>query len=138
MEAILSTAVDVAERAFLGGEDDDMVVAGQTRLMEIQDLSDLDRLRELFEAFARKRELIRLLEGCIHAQGVRLFIGEESGFAPLGNCSLVTAPYRVEGQVLGVLGVIGPTRMAYERVIPMVQASADVLGAALNRSRQSQ
>lgn len=138
MEAILSTAVDVAERAFLGGEDDDMVVAGQTRLMEIQDLSDLDRLRELFEAFARKRELIRLLEGCIHAQGVRLFIGEESGFAPLGNCSLVTAPYSVEGQVLGVLGVIGPTRMAYERVIPMVQASADVLGAALNRSRQSQ
>ena len=138
MESILSTAVDVAERAFMGGEDDDMVVAGQTRLMEIQDLSDLDRLRELFEAFARKRELIRLLEGCIGAQGVRLFIGEESGFAPLGNCSLVTAPYSVEGQVLGVLGVIGPTRMAYERVIPMVQATADALGAALNRSRQSQ
>ena len=138
MERILSTAVDVAEQAFDGAGGDDMLVAGQTRLMEIQDLSDLDRLRELFEAFARKRELITLLEGCIHAQGVRLFIGEESGFAPLGHCSLVTAPYGAAGQVLGVLGVIGPTRMAYDRVIPMVQATADVLGAALNRSRPSQ
>lgn len=138
MEGILSAAVDVAETAFGSDQDDDMVVAGQTRLMEIQELSDLDRLRELFEAFARKRELIRLLEGCIQAEGVRLFIGEESGFAPLGHCSLVTAPYRVEGEVLGVLGVIGPTRMNYDRIIPMVQASAEVLGAALNRSRQSQ
>ena len=138
MERILSTAVDVAEQALVEDEAEDMVVAGQTRLMEIQDLSDLDRLRELFEAFARKRELIRLMEGCIHAQGVRLFIGEESGYAPLGHCSVVTAPYGVEGRVLGVLGVIGPTRMAYERVIPMVQASAEMLGAALNRSRQSQ
>ena len=138
MERILSAAVDVAEKAFDEPGGDDMLVAGQTRLMEIEDLSDLDRLRELFEAFARKRELIRLLEGCISAQGVRLFIGEESGFAPLGNCSVVTAPYGAGGQVLGVLGVIGPTRMAYERIIPMVQATADVLGSVLNRSRQSQ
>jgi heat-inducible transcriptional repressor len=70
-----------------------VLVAGQTRLMGVQDLSDLDRLRELFEAFARKRELLQLLERAIHAQGVRLFIGEESGLAPLGGCSLVTAPY---------------------------------------------
>src|SRR5690606_14239558 len=83
MEGILSAAVDVAEKAFGQPEAEDMLVAGQTRLMEIEDLSDLDRLRELFEAFVRKRELLRLLEGCIHAQGVRLFIGEESGLAPL-------------------------------------------------------
>ena len=69
---------------------------------------------------------------------VRLFIGEESGVAPLGQCSVVTAPYGVDGRVLGVLGVIGPTRMAYDRVIPMVQATASVLGAALNRAGQSQ
>ena len=66
---------------------EDVVMAGQTRLMGVQDLSDLDRLRELFDAFARKRELLQLLEGCIHAQGVRLFIGEESGLAPLDQCS---------------------------------------------------
>ena len=69
---------------------------------------------------------------------MRLFIGEESGVAPLGQCSVVTAPYGAQGRVLGVLGVIGPTRMAYDRVIPMVQATANVLGTALNRAGQAQ
>ncbi|MFN7784678.1 MAG: heat-inducible transcriptional repressor HrcA [Lysobacterales bacterium] len=139
MDSILSAAVEVAEGAFGGsGAVEDVLVAGQTRLMGVQDLSDLDRLRELFEAFSRKRELLQLLEGCATAQGVRLFIGEESGVAPFGGCSLVTAPYGADGKVLGVLGVIGPTRMAYERVIPMVQATAEVLGAALNRAQQAQ
>jgi heat-inducible transcriptional repressor len=135
MDSVLSAAVEVAEGAFSdAGAAEDMVVAGQTRLMGVQDLSDLERLRELFEAFSRKREILQLLEGCASAQGVRLFIGEESGLAPFGGCSVVTAPYSADGQVLGVLGVIGPTRMAYERVIPMVQATADMLGKALNRS----
>ena len=109
-----------------------MLLAGQTRLMGVQELSDLDRLRELFEAFARKREILQLLERTIHAQGVRVFIGEETGLASMDGCTVVTAPYGANGRVLGVLGVIGPTRMAYERVIPMVQATADLLGAALN------
>jgi heat-inducible transcriptional repressor len=138
MERVLSVAVDLSESAFAAPSDEDMLVAGQTRLMGVQDLSDVERLRELFEAFSRKRELLQLLEGCIHAEGVRLFIGEESGLAPLGRCSIVTAPYGADGKVLGVLGVIGPTRMAYERVIPMVQATANVLGAALNRANQAQ
>jgi heat-inducible transcriptional repressor len=138
MERVLSVAVDVAETAFGGPSEKDVLMAGQTRLMGVQDLSDVDRLRELFEAFSRKRELLQLLEGCIHAQGVRLFIGEESGLAPFGQCSLVTAPYGAEGRTLGVIGVIGPTRMAYERVIPMVQATASVLGAALNRAATAQ
>ena len=138
MERVLSVAVDVAESAFGPASDEDVLVSGQTRLMGVQDLSDVDRLRELFEAFSRKREILQLLEGCIHAQGVRLFIGEESGVAPLGQCSIVTAPYGADGRVLGVLGVIGPTRMAYERVIPMVQATANVLGAALKRAGQAQ
>ncbi|MCI1709894.1 MAG: heat-inducible transcriptional repressor HrcA [Chiayiivirga sp.] len=129
--------MDVAESAFGTPADEDVLVAGQTRLMGVQDLSDVDRLRELFETFARKRELLQLLEGCIKAQGVRLFIGEESGVAPLGQCSIVTAPYGADGQVLGVLGVIGPTRMAYERVIPMVQATAQVLGSALGSALKS-
>ena len=138
MERVLSVAVDVAETAFSSPADKDVLMAGQTRLMGVQDLSDVDRLRDLFDAFSRKRELIQLLEGCIQAQGVRLFIGEESGMAPFGQCSVVTAPYGVDGKTLGVIGVIGPTRMAYERVIPMVQATASVLGAALNRASQAQ
>jgi heat-inducible transcriptional repressor len=101
-------------------------------------LSDVERLRDLFDAFARKREILQLLERCIHAQGVRIFIGEETGLTPLDGMSLVTAPYGQDGKVLGVLGVIGPTRMAYERVIPMVQATADLLGAALNPGAQAQ
>jgi len=138
MERVLSVAVDVAETAFGAGNEKDVLVAGQTRLMGVQDLSDVERLRELFEAFSRKRELLQLLEGCIHAQGVRLFIGEETGLAPFGQCSVITAPYGAEGKTLGVIGVIGPTRMAYERVIPMVQATASVLGAALNRAATAQ
>jgi heat-inducible transcriptional repressor len=134
MERLLSAAVELSESAFADPAVDDMLVAGQTRLMGVQDLSDLDRLRELFEAFSRKREIVQLLEGCIHAKGVRLFIGEESGMAPLDHCSVVTAPYGADGKVLGVLGVIGPTRMAYERIIPMVQATAQALGAALGES----
>ncbi len=134
METLLAQSVELAEQA-LEPENidtvlDDMVLAGQTRLMGLQELTDVDRLRELFEAFARKREILQLLERTVHAQGVRIFIGEETGLAPLEGVSLVTAPYIAGGQVLGVLGVIGPTRMAYDRVIPVVQAAADALGAA--------
>ena len=133
MEALLETSVELAEQALAPGDEaDGMLLAGQNRLIGVQDLADLDRLRELFEAFARKREILQLLERTIHAPGVRIFIGEETGLAPLEGVSLVTAPYGAEGRVLGVLGVIGPTRMAYDRVIPVVQAAADVLGAALN------
>jgi heat-inducible transcriptional repressor len=114
-----------------------VVLAGQTRLMGVQDLSDLDRLRELFETFARKREILQLLERTLQAPGVRIFIGEETGLAPLDGVSVVTAPYIAGGRVLGVLGVIGPTRMAYERVIPVVQAAADALGSALNPDAQT-
>ena len=131
MEGLLAHTVELAEHAFVPAGDD-MVLAGQTRLMGVQDLSDLDRLRELFETFARKREILQLLERTLQAPGVRIFIGEETGLAPLDGVSVVTAPYMAGGQVLGVLGVIGPKRMAYERVIPVVQAAADALGSALN------
>ena len=133
MERVLSTAVELSETAFRDpAGDDDLLLAGQTRLMGVTDLSDLERLRELFEAFSRKRELVQLMQRCIRARGVRLFIGEESGVAPLELCSLVTAPYAANGRVLGVIGVIGPTRMAYERVIPIVQATARAVGDALS------
>jgi heat-inducible transcriptional repressor len=129
MESLLAQSIELAEHV-LAPDQDDMVLAGQTRLMGLQELSDLDRLRELFEAFARKREILQLLERTVRAPGVRIFIGEETGLAPLEGVSLVTAPYAAGGRVLGVLGVIGPTRMAYDRVIPVVQAAADALGEA--------
>ncbi|MBF6025503.1 heat-inducible transcriptional repressor HrcA [Lysobacter niastensis] len=131
MQRLLTQSVELAEQLLTPGQDD-MVLAGQTRLIGVQDLSDLDRLRELFEAFARKREILQLLERTVQAPGVRIFIGEETGLAPLEGMSLVTAPYGAGGQVLGVLGVIGPSRMAYEHVIPVVQAAADALGAAIH------
>jgi len=134
MERVLAAAVEISDQALASDErgSDDMLLSGQTRLMGANGLSDMDRLRELFEAFSRKREILTLLERCTKAPGVRVFIGEESGLAPLGSCTVISAPYGSQGRVLGVLGVIGPTRMAYERVIPMVQATADLLGAALN------
>jgi heat-inducible transcriptional repressor len=133
LNRLLSAAVEVAQQAFQGSAASDMLVAGHTNLMGKQDATDVDRLRELFEAFQRKRDLLQLLERCSRAEGVRLFIGEESGFAALDKFSLVTAPYGVGGRVLGVLGVIGPTRMAYERVIPVVQATAGIISGALKR-----
>ncbi|WP_428003918.1 HrcA family transcriptional regulator [Xanthomonas oryzae] len=131
MEQLLAHSVDLASEALVPADADDMVMAGQTRLMGVQDLSDLDRLRELFEVFASKREILQLLERTIQAPGVRIFIGEETGMVSLEDVSLVTAPYTAHGQVLGVLGVIGPKRMAYDRLIPLVQTAADVLGAAM-------
>jgi heat-inducible transcriptional repressor len=134
----VASATELAAASFApqgGGED--VLVSGQTNLMGYAELADLDRLRELFEAFQKKNELLQLMEVCARAPGVRLFIGEESGFAALDGCSVVTASYGVQGRVLGAVGVIGPTRMAYERVIPVVQATAGLLSDALNRAATS-
>ncbi|MBZ4193891.1 MAG: heat-inducible transcriptional repressor HrcA [Candidatus Contendobacter sp.] len=133
LDRLMQTVVDMAEQTFeLETEGQDYVVAGQTHLMQCTDLSDLDKLRQLFNAFNHKRDLLHLFDQSLHADGVQIFIGEESGFEALKGCSVVTAPYTVEGQVLGVLGVIGPTRMAYDRVIPVVDVTARLLAAALN------
>jgi heat-inducible transcriptional repressor len=140
LHQLMVAAADVAQQAFADPEANhggDMLVAGQINLMDSQGPADMERLRDLFEAFQRKRDLLVLLESCSRAEGVRLFIGEESGFDALDNYSVVTAPYGVEGRVLGVLGVIGPTRMAYQRVIPVVQATAQILSGALNQARQT-
>ncbi|EGV50460.1 heat-inducible transcription repressor hrcA [endosymbiont of Riftia pachyptila (vent Ph05)] len=110
---------------------EDCLIAGQTNLMEFEDLASLQQLRGLFDAFTEKREILHLLDQFLHADGVQIFIGEESGYQLLNGCSVVTAPYRVDDQVVGMLGVIGPTRMNYERVIPIVDVTAKILGAAL-------
>lgn len=130
---IMGRAITVAESALIAPEDDDLLLAGETNLMEYSELSDTEKLRRLFEAFHRKRELLSLTEQCIRGEGLQLFIGDESGHRALGDCSVVTAPYGSDGRVLGVLGVIGPTRMDYDRVIPVVDATARLLGAALDQ-----
>jgi heat-inducible transcriptional repressor len=99
------------------------------------ELSSVERLRRLFEAFNEKRDFLHLLDHSLHADGVQIFIGQESGYQVLDDCSLITAPYSAGNEVVGVLGVIGPTRMAYERVIPIVDLTARLLGAALNSRR---
>jgi len=130
----LSGVVELATASFGADDADDVLVSGQTNLMGYSELADIDRLRDLFDAFQQKRELLQLMEMCVKAPGVRLFIGEESGFSALDGCSIVTATYGTNGRMLGAIGVIGPTRMAYERVIPVVQATAGLLSDALNRA----
>ena len=111
--------------------DADFIVRGETNLMGIEELADVDRLKELFEAFGQRRDLLHLLDQSLHAEGVQIFIGQESGYSVLDGYSVVAAPYQAEDDSMGVLGVIGPTRMAYERVIPIVDVTAKLLGKAL-------
>jgi heat-inducible transcriptional repressor len=108
------------------------VIAGETNLMGFAELSNVDKLKRLFEAFNQQRDILHLLDQSLRADGVQIFIGQESGHTILDNCSVVTAPYTLDKEVVGVLGVIGPTRMAYERIIPIVDITAKLLGSALN------
>ena len=133
MNSLMEAAVQVAKQVFIDQpEEKDYVLAGQTNLMEHADLANVEKLRELFEAFNQKRDVLHILDKSIKAQGVQIFIGQESGYTVFDGCSLVTSTYEVDGEVLGVLGVIGPTRMPYERVIPIVDMTARLLGEALN------
>jgi heat-inducible transcriptional repressor len=132
MNSMMITAMQMADRVLDTHEREGFIMAGQTNLMEFRELCDIDKLRKLFDAFSKKRDMLHLLDQCVNAEGIQIFIGEESGYHMLDECSMVTAPYSVEGEVLGVLGVIGPTRMAYDRIIPIVDATARLLGAALN------
>jgi heat-inducible transcriptional repressor len=125
-------AVNMAQLTFAQQPKDDYVLSGETNLMGFSELADMDCLKQLFEAFNHKRGVIHLLDQCLAAEGVQIFIGEESGYRAFDHCSLVTASYSVNEQVVGVLGVIGPTRMNYQKVIPFVDVTAKLLGAALN------
>src|SRR3954471_14270030 len=135
MNALMKDAITVAERVFTPDEPSrmDYVLAGETNLMGAGELSSVDKLRRLFEAFNEKRDILNLLDHSLRADGVQIFIGQESGFRILDDVSMVTAPYSADNEVVGVIGVIGPTRMAYERIIPIVDVTAKILGAALAR-----
>ena len=131
----ISVAQHVFEAADADGERLEYVIKGETNLMGVAELTSVEKLRRLFEAFNEKRDFLHLLDQSLKAEGVQIFIGHESGYRILDDCSVVTAPYGDRDAVVGVLGVIGPTRMAYERVIPIVDMTAKLLGAALNSRR---
>jgi heat-inducible transcriptional repressor len=135
MRDIITVAQTVMDSA--GQSDDEYVLAGETKLMEFAELSDVEKLRRLFDAFSHKSLILDLLDRSINADGVRVFIGEESGYRILDDCSIVTAPYHVDDDTIGVLGVIGPTRMAYDRVVPIVDVTARLLESVLGHGNQS-
>ena len=134
MNQAMHDIISVAHSAMGGSDqpDGEYVLAGETNLMGFAELSDVDTLRRLFEAFSRKQQILDLLDRSINADGVQVFIGEESGFRILDDCSIVTAPYKLDDDTIGVLGVIGPTRMAYDRVVPIVDITARLLRSALS------
>ena len=130
---LMTAAVDAGEGAL--AHDEALVVTGERNLLDTEDFaSNMQRLRGLFDLFDQKTSILHLLDVAQRAQGVRIYIGGESGLAPLDECSIVTAPYEANGRVIGTLGVIGPTRMAYERVVPIVDVTAKLLSNAITQA----
>jgi heat-inducible transcriptional repressor len=133
-DGLMQQVLAAAQTAFVDETlTEDLVIAGQSHLLEQADPQQLAQLRTLFDAISRKRDVLDLLERAIDAQGVQIYIGGESGFSVFDDFSVITAPYQSGGQTVGVLGVIGPTRMAYETVIPMVDVTARLLSFALDQ-----
>jgi len=132
MQNIMKMAIQMTDNVVSEQNNDDYVMAGQTNLMEYAEMADMEKLRHLFDAFNTKRDVLHVLDQSIQAEGMQIFIGEESGYSAFESCSVITAPYKVSDEVVGVLGVIGPTRMAYDRVIPLVDVTAKLLGSLLS------
>lgn len=139
LDKMMEAVLDVAEKAFSSSADanDGYLISGKENLLDYTEPSHLRNLRQLFEAFNQKRDILQLLDQCIHAEGVKIFIGQESGYSIFEEYSMITAPYKMQGDVLGVLGVIGPTRMAYDRIIPAVDLTAKLLTSALNKKDET-
>ena len=134
---LMAAALAAGDEA-LHQHDSQYVISGERNLLEVEEFSsNMKRLRELFNLFEQRTALMQLLDISHRADGIQIFIGGESGLAPLDECSVVTAPYEINGQVLGSVGVIGPTRMAYERVIPIIDITARLLSSALTHQANS-
>lgn len=130
IENIMRNVFSLAEKTFQR-KYENYVMAGESNLFDMAEEKGVKHLRSLFDAFSQKEDILHLLDRCLQTQGIQIFIGKESGHEALDGCSLVTAPYTLQGKVLGVLGVIGPTRMDYERVITAVDITSRLLSAAL-------
>ncbi|HEX4944579.1 MAG TPA: heat-inducible transcriptional repressor HrcA [Usitatibacteraceae bacterium] len=133
ISALMRAAIETGGQA-MHDPGDGVVLSGERNLLEVEDLfPDRARLRKLFDLFERKAQLLGLLDESERAEGVKIFIGGDSQLVPLDECSIVTAPYEVDGKVVGTVGVIGPTRMAYERVIPIVDVTAKLISSVLSQ-----
>ncbi|MBB3212870.1 heat-inducible transcriptional repressor [Herbaspirillum sp. Sphag1AN] len=134
MSQLMQSAVEAGSDA-MSEDSDSVVISGERNLLSVADLSsNMSSLRKLFEMFEQKTSLMQLLDVSSKATGVQIFIGGESQLVPMDDMSIVTAPYEVNGKIVGTLGVIGPTRMAYERVIPIVDITAKLLSSALSNT----
>jgi len=132
MIKLMTAALEAGNKAVT--ENEEYVISGERNLLDVNELSqDMKRLRQLFELFERKTSLLQILDVSLRGQGVQIFIGGESGFSTPDEVSVVTAPYKVDGAVVGTVGVIGPTRMAYDRVVPIVDVTAKLLSSALSQ-----
>ena len=132
---LMQAAVQVSSEA-MAQEQDNVVISGERNLLAVSDFShDMGHLRRAFELFEQKTQLMRLLDISSQAEGVRIFIGGESQIVPMQELSVVSAPYEVDGQVVGTLGVIGPTRMPYDRMIQIVDITARLVGNALSQGK---
>ncbi len=129
----MGSLLEMADKLF--PEDDekaeDILVSGKTNLLAYQEMADTEKLRQLFEVFKSKKEVLEVLDQCLLADGIQIYIGSESGNDVLEECSIITSPYSVDDEVVGVLGVIGPTRMDYEKVIPVVDITAKIFSSVL-------
>ncbi len=138
IDALMRTAIHLAGQVFDRDErsDDDIVLSGEVNLLNVPDFAAVDKIKKIFDAFRKRQSLLNLLDLSARARGVSIFIGSEAGYDGLNDCSVVTASYEVEGLSIGAIGVIGPTRMHYERVIPVVDVTAKMLGNALTQLNQ--
>lgn len=135
MGRLLQAAMDLASQTVASAEEasKDCVIAGQNNLLNFNKETNLEQLRAIFDAFSQKQEILNLLDCALEAEGIQIFIGKEAGYEAFDDCSIVTKSYSVDGQLIGSLGVIGPTRMQYNRVISAVDVTAKILSAALNQ-----
>jgi heat-inducible transcriptional repressor len=133
MTALMTAAIAAGDEA-IARKQENYVISGERNLLNVQDFStDMNRLRSLFNVFEQKTELLRLLDAGRRAPGVHIFIGSESGLEELDECSVVSAPYSSDNQVIGTLAVVGPKRMDYEKVVPIVDITAKLLSNALSQ-----
>ncbi|MDD5177430.1 MAG: heat-inducible transcriptional repressor HrcA [Sterolibacterium sp.] len=134
MTELMNAALEAGDQA-IADTSTQYVISGERNLLDVEDLSsNMKRLRELFALFEQRTSLVQLLGVTNRAEGVQIFIGDESGIAQLDECSVIAANYEVDGRVVGSVGVIGPTRMAYERMIPIVDITAKLLSSALSKN----
>jgi heat-inducible transcriptional repressor len=135
VNTIMKAVLEAMEQVCNESDHDDLLTSGESNLLQYTELSDINKLRDIFNVFNEKKDLLQLLDSCTSANGVEIFIGSESGYTILSDFSVLGAPYKINGEVVGVVGVIGPTRIAYEQVIPVVDITAKLLSSALNTQK---